>query len=696
MNIRLSILFLLTTITAFTQVNTSHLTGTTGNVQTNIDARLPSQGRTPDQVFNGSPFPLPSGVSNYWALGDSQTRGEYSSLHDWTDGSKILFESLRYPNIIASRFGLNLTNRAVSGTRISFSASGSYGVLAQANAIPIDWTGLVTVASGYNDSTSDKYGSPLRAHSLFRSAFSSVVSKLYATTYTDPNGTKNTGASDPSFTTDGTVEDLGYAGLSPFPVSVPASDTFKVLRLDPGDSITFDATNAAVWLRTYASGGTVDLWQGTNWISSVNCDTESGTTWSLPQVALGIGRSGTFSLTNSTGTNFVMAVGSVLDSSACRSKTVIVAAPNRLGSSIRVDGVGALIGYAAKSALEDWQAYPAFLADFPSRIDLATMIPAGDADHPDPRGQAAMADAIAYAVKPSSSPEVSAPAPRWTDQGLQVYGIPSSISSYISEPSLFMSHTSGVGYFDSYDPATGLYGPLYMRNSGARFTEGGVQIMGGFDSISDYGTGDLLTMRISSGTGFIDGNAYDGVTLTYIPINVRAKTTSITQGGFQVQSASSAVSNLVSGSSVLISNSSGQGYIDSATSDGSALTYQPLNLRAERVAIPNGFLQVLGTAASNTNYAQGSSLVGLQSGSTAYIQSQNYNGSSITYNPFVVRASTISMTPNLAGGIIVTNATAAGTTRLYLYDVDNATLEHVTVGAADSGGAGFKVLRIPN
>jgi len=41
------------------------------------------------------------------------------------------------------------------------------------------------------------------------------------------------------------------------------------------------------------------------------------------------------------------------------------------------------------------------------------------------------------------------------------------------------------------------------------------------------------------------------------------------------------------------------------------------------------------------------------------------------------------------------NATA-GNTRFMIYDVDNATLERVSVGAADSGGAGYKVLRIPN
>lgn len=38
----------------------------------------------------------------------------------------------------------------------------------------------------------------------------------------------------------------------------------------------------------------------------------------------------------------------------------------------------------------------------------------------------------------------------------------------------------------------------------------------------------------------------------------------------------------------------------------------------------------------------------------------------------------------------------AGNTRFMIYDVDNATLERVSVGAADSGGSGYKVLRIPN
>lgn len=38
----------------------------------------------------------------------------------------------------------------------------------------------------------------------------------------------------------------------------------------------------------------------------------------------------------------------------------------------------------------------------------------------------------------------------------------------------------------------------------------------------------------------------------------------------------------------------------------------------------------------------------------------------------------------------------AGNTRMFVYDVDNGQLERVSVGSADSGGTGYKVLRIPN
>jgi hypothetical protein len=54
---------------------------------------------------------------------------------------------------------------------------------------------------------------------------------------------------------------------------------------------------------------------------------------------------------------------------------------------------------------------------------------------------------------------------------------------------------------------------------------------------------------------------------------------------------------------------------------------------------------------------------------------------------------------DVAGGVASTgfdDNSTAGNTRFLIYDVDNGTLERVSVGAADSGGAGFKLLRIPN
>jgi len=47
-------------------------------------------------------------------------------------------------------------------------------------------------------------------------------------------------------------------------------------------------------------------------------------------------------------------------------------------------------------------------------------------------------------------------------------------------------------------------------------------------------------------------------------------------------------------------------------------------------------------------------------------------------------------------GIKTDKDSTAGNTRLLVYDVDNGTMARVSVGAADSGGTGYKVLRIPN
>lgn len=51
---------------------------------------------------------------------------------------------------------------------------------------------------------------------------------------------------------------------------------------------------------------------------------------------------------------------------------------------------------------------------------------------------------------------------------------------------------------------------------------------------------------------------------------------------------------------------------------------------------------------------------------------------------------------NSAVMVAVGVAASAGETPLFLLDPDNATVQRVTLGAADSGGSGFRCLRIPN
>lgn len=83
------------------------------------------------------------------------------------------------------------------------------------------------------------------------------------------------------------------------------------------------------------------------------------------------------------------------------------------------------------------------------------------------------------------------------------------------------------------------------------------------------------------------------------------------------------------------------------------------------------------------------------------IQVRSENNAGTDYEPAATYAETYSVhtrtgVATVAEALRVDASTTATQTRMLVYDVDNATLERVTVGAADSGGAGFKVLRIPN
>lgn len=74
----------------------------------------------------------------------------------------------------------------------------------------------------------------------------------------------------------------------------------------------------------------------------------------------------------------------------------------------------------------------------------------------------------------------------------------------------------------------------------------------------------------------------------------------------------------------------------------------------------------------------------------------NTINNAITVNRSGTTVSDIRLTASGTEALRVDANATAGNTRFMIYDVDNATLERVSVGAADSGGAGFKLLRIAN
>lgn len=96
-----------------------------------------------------------------------------------------------------------------------------------------------------------------------------------------------------------------------------------------------------------------------------------------------------------------------------------------------------------------------------------------------------------------------------------------------------------------------------------------------------------------------------------------------------------------------------------------------------------------GTNGSGANNAAGA--ITLQAG----LSTGNAASAAVNLAVGIVGASS-STIQTARTGVACSYTATATETYLMVYDVDNATLERVTVGAADSGGVGFKLLRIPN
>lgn len=146
------------------------------------------------------------------------------------------------------------------------------------------------------------------------------------------------------------------------------------------------------------------------------------------------------------------------------------------------------------------------------------------------------------------------------------------------------------------------------------------------------------------------------------------------------------------------------GGVTGVTGDGTDITVSPAaggSLIVQQAATPtDDSFKVLSSGAAyligitKDGYIRGDTtnqIFYMVSGAGNRWQYNDDNRIDVAGSQIVFRAGSAS---EIAGRFTYTNT--ATQTQLEIWDVDNGAVERVTVGAADSGGSGFKVLRIPN
>jgi hypothetical protein len=224
---------------------------------------------------------------------------------------------------------------------------------------------------------------------------------------------------------------------------------------------------------------------------------------------------------------------------------------------------------------------------------------------------------------------------------------------------VFLSMASdNQGYLDSFDWTSVAYQHLNIRAKSTRVTAGGLVVSAGFTSTNDYPTGNFAELALAGGQGYLGALNYNGSSASYLPLNIRAKSTRISQGGLTVEGGPTGTNDYPLGSFVQLAQTGTTSYVDALAFTGTnAATYNPLEIRAKLTSFGtagSGPVTIHAGFTSTNDYPNDDFLAMTFGGGEAFLDSLTNQAGVFSLLPLNIRGSRVQIgTGGQGGGLVV-------------------------------------------
>lgn len=605
------------------------------------------------------------GLTNLWTLGDSHTVGQINiaGSSNWVDGGFIK-AAYRYPNILAARYGLTLSNLAVSGSAISSGMAGAAladlsPTLQQLGKVGPNWAGVLTVMAGYNDGLN--WQDAAQASRWFESAWAATIATAFATNWANASGTMHGGSGVSGWSTGGSVETEATASTALFPTASGITAARTALKLTAGQS--WAATlggRIGLILDRWPSGGVVSITTNGSTAGQLVLDTMGNgyaqTQRRLPTLFdVTVPAGSTVGISSISGTNYLLGVVWIGSETDAWRKRLILSGSAPLGdTAIRSDGLINMIGASLARAAQRFAGYPVYVAAAGSAIDPDSDVYAGDLSHPGPAGQAKFAAAFDAATRANAAAagaamaSVEQPVVR-SSGGIQAFG--SGLGADYSRPSASLFYVPSYGAFlDAQASGIGNWDTLNIRAYATRLTSGGLMVEGTAPNFGWLPTTPYIGLAVANSVGYLDAYA-SGTTQVPIPMRYRAVNHGFANGAVSILSNSPTTDDLPALPGLHLSQVAGTNFIDALLPPS---TYLTTIQRARSHRFDNGSVSILGNAATIDYLPTNPGMHLSQVAGTNFIDALQAPS---TWLPLTVRASTVRVT---TGALQVSGGTGLG------------------------------------